>query len=128
MAPIFFYFSAIFLSFPKLQVNIKNSCRIFSGTFKAIMLKLCINMDNELLCCGIENQTPCSYSFLHLSIFLSFKDKFVSQFSLKLCKLESSNVVYLWRMSECIVGLRLRVMALIFLFFIHFSFFPYITC
>ena len=56
--------------------------------------------------------------------FLSFTAKFVSQFSPELCKLESSNTVYICRMSNCIVGLRLRVMALIFLFFIHFSFFP----
>ena len=50
--------------------------------------------------------------------------KFVSQFSPELCKLESSNIIYICRMSDCIVGLRLRVMAFIFLFFIHFSFFP----
>ena len=40
--------------------------------------------------------------------------KFVSQFSPELCKLESSNLVYICRMSDFIVGLRLRVMALIF--------------
>ena len=88
------------------------------------MLKRCIHMDNELLYYGIENQTPCSYSSLYLSIFLSFKAKFVSLFSLELCKLESSNMVYIGRMSDCIVGLRLRVMALIFLFlsiFLSFS-------
>ena len=79
-------------------------------------------MDNELLYCGIEYWTPCSYSSLYLSIFLSFMAKFVSQFSLEMCKLESSNMAYICRMSDCIVGLRLRVMALIFLFFIHFSF------
>ena len=39
----------------------------------------------------------------------------MSQFSPELCKLESSNVVYiLCRMSDCIVGLRLRVMVFIF--------------
>ena len=92
------------------------------------MLKLGIHMDNELLYCGIENQTPCSYSSLYLSIFLSFKAKFVSLFSPELCKLESSNMFYICRMSDCIVGLRLRVMALIFQIFIHFSVFPYITC
>ena len=47
----------------------------------------------------------------------------MSQFSLELCKLESLNMVYICRMSDCIVGLRLRVMAFIFQFFIHFSFF-----
>ena len=54
---------------------------VFSGTLKARMFKLGIHIDNELLYCGIENRTPCSYSSLYLSIFLSFKAKFVSQFS-----------------------------------------------
>ena len=88
------------------------------------MLKLCIHMDNELLYCGIKNWTPCFYSFLYSSIFLSFKAKFVSQFLLETCKLESSNMIYMCRMSDCIVGLRLRVMALIFLFLSIFLCFP----
>ena len=100
---------------------------VFLGTFLARILKLGIHMDNELLYCGIENRTLCYYSSLYLSIFLSFTAKFVSQFSPELCELESSNIVYICRMSDCIVGLRLRVMALIFLFFIHFSFFPQTT-
>ena len=101
---------------------------VFSGTFKARILKLGIRMDNKLLYYVIENWTPCSYFSLYLSIFPSFRAKFVSQFSPELSKLESSNMVYICRMSDCIMGLRLRVMALIFLFFIHFSFFPFITC
>ena len=68
------------------------------------------------------NQTPCSYSSLYLSIFLSFKAKFVSLFSAELCKLESSNMVYICRISDCIVALRLRVMDLIFLFLHPFFF------
>ena len=48
--------------------------------------------------------------------FLSFMAKFVSQFSQELYKLESSNMVNICRMSDCIMGLRLRVMALFFLF------------
>ena len=56
--------------------------------------------------------------------FLSLRAKFVSQFYLELCKLESSNMVYICRMSDCIVGLRLSIMALIFLFFIIFLSFP----
>ena len=39
----------------------------------------------------------------------------MSQFSLELCKLESLNMIYICGMSDCIVGLRLRVMAFIFL-------------
>ena len=68
------------------------------------MLKLGIHMDNELLCYGIENRTPCLYSSLYLSIFLSFKAKFLSLFSPELRKLGSSNMLYICRMSDCIVG------------------------
>ena len=57
-------------------------------------------------------------------IFLSLKAKFVSLFSPELCKLESSNMVYMCIMSDCIVGLRLRVMAFIFLFLSIFLSFP----
>ena len=88
------------------------------------MLKLSIHLHNQLLCYGIENRTPSSYSSLDLSIFLSFKAKFVSLFFLELCKLGSSSMLYICRMSDCIVGLRLRVMALIFLFLSIFLSFP----
>ena len=97
---------------------------VFSGTLKARMLKLGIHIDNELLYCGIDDQTLCSYSSLYLSIFQSFKAKFVSQFSVERCKLESSNTVYICRMSDYIVGLRFRVMALIFLYLSIFLSFP----
>ena len=42
---------------------------------------------------------------------------YVTVFSPELSKLESSSMIYICRMSDCIVGLRLRVMALIFLFY-----------
>ena len=69
-----------------------------------------------------------AHIFPFICPFFAFKAKFVSLFSPELCKLESSIMLYICRMSDCIVGLRLRIMACIFLFFIHFSFFPYITC
>ena len=122
MAHIFLFFIHFFHSFPKLQVTIKNLCLRFLRNFKARMLKLCIHMDNELLYCGIENRTPCSYSSLYLSIVLSFTATFVSQFSPELYKLESSNIVYICRKIDCIVGLRLRVMASHFSIF-HLFFF-----
>ena len=50
--------------------------------------------------------------------------KFVSLFSPELCKLKSSNMVCACRMSDCIVGLRLRAMAFIFLFLSIFLPFP----
>ena len=106
------------------MLTLKICVGVFSGIFKARMLKLGLHMDNDVLYCGIENRTPCSYSSLYLSIFLSLKAKFVSQFSQELCKLESSNMVNICRMSDCIVGLRLRVIAFIFLFLSIFLSFP----
>ena len=106
------------------MLTLKICVGVFSGTIIARILKLGILMDNDLLYCGIENQPPCSYSSLYLSIFLSFMTKFVSQFSPELCKLESSNMVYICKMSDCIVGLRLKVMARIFLFLSIFLSFP----
>ena len=116
MALNFSIFHPFFFLSPNYKLTLKIPVDVFSGTFKARMLKLCIHMDNELLYCGIENRTPCSYSSLYLSILLSVKAKFVSQFSPELCKLESSNMVNICRMSYCILGLRLRVMVLILLF------------
>ena len=73
---LIFLFLSIFLSFPILHVNIKKFCvGVFSGIFKARMLKVGIHMHNELLYCLIENQVSCSYSSLYLSILLSFKAK-----------------------------------------------------
>ena len=48
----------------------------------------------------------------------------MSHFSQELCKLESSNIVHICRMSDCIVGLRFRVIAVIFLFLSIFLSFP----
>ena len=83
-----------------------------------------IHMHNTLLYCGIKYRIPCSYSSLYLSIFLSITTKFLSQFSPELCKPESSNMVYICRMSDYIVGLRFRIMALISLFLSIFLSFP----
>ena len=88
------------------------------------MLKHCIPMDNELLYCGIENLTPFSYSSLYLSIFLSFTAKFVSVFSGTSQARIFKCGTYICIVCDCIVGLRLRVMAFIFQFLSIFLSFP----
>ena len=62
----------LFFLSPNYKLTLKICVRVFSGTIIARILKLGIHVDNELLYCGYENQTPCSYSSLYLSIFLSF--------------------------------------------------------
>ena len=45
---------------------------VFSGTFKARMLKLSIHIDNELLYCGIEKSNSLLLFFplfIHFSVF-----------------------------------------------------------
>ena len=66
---LFFYIYPFFFLSLYYMLTLKICVGVFSGIFKARMLKLCIHMDNELLYYGIENRTPCSYSSLYLSIF-----------------------------------------------------------
>ena len=55
--------------------------------------------------------------FVH---FLSFKAKFVSRFSQDLFKVKSSIMEFICKMSDRTVGLRLELITLFLLFFIHF--------
>ena len=53
MAVIFLFYPFFFLS-RYYMLTLKNCVGVFSGIFKARMLKLCIHMDNEMLYYGIE--------------------------------------------------------------------------
>ena len=63
------------------MLTFKVCVRLFSETFKARMLKLGIHMDNEF--CIVRLRI--GLLALILPFFLSFKAKFVSQFSPELC-------------------------------------------
>ena len=78
-------------------------------------------MDSDLLYCGqIFGIIAIIFPFI-CPFFLSFKAKIVSQFSQEPCKPESRNMVFICRMSDCIMGLRLKVLASMFLVFIFLS-------
>ena len=66
---LFFYFYPCFFLSLYHMLTLKICVGVFSGIFKARMLKLSIHMNNELLYYEMENWTPCSYSSLYLSIF-----------------------------------------------------------
>ena len=69
---LFFYIYPFFFLSLYYMLTLEICVGVFSGTFKARIMKLGIRMDNELLYYhGIENRTPCSYSTLYLSFFLS---------------------------------------------------------
>ena len=69
------------------MLTLKICVGLFSGIFKARMLKLGIHMENELLYYGIENQTPCFYSFfIALTLLFIYPVFFVFAFRLlKIC-------------------------------------------
>ena len=61
------------------MLTLKIRVRVFSGTIIARILKLGIHMDNDLLYCGIENQTLalilpfiCPFSVFYGLICVSF--------------------------------------------------------
>lgn len=60
------------------------------------MMELSKHMDNDSLYTEIESQTHSPYSDLYLNIFLSFQGTFVSQVFQKVCKLQFSNIAYIW--------------------------------
>ena len=110
IAPILAFLS-IFNYFRIFCVNIENLCHSLSGTIEARILKLDIHMDNEVLYFGIVKGAPCYFS-LNLFFFpMSFRGNFV---------LWPSNMVYIIKQSDCMVGWRLRLSALNLTFFIHF--------
>ena len=113
MGSLFFFFYSFFicLFLPILSI-LKTFVIRFSGTIESGILKLGILMENELLYYGIYKWAHC-FLFLPISIHYSL----FPQFSKKVCKLQSSNTAYIWRMKDCIVGLRLRLIPLVFLSF-----------
>ena len=62
----------------------------FCETVQARVFIYGMQVDNDVLYCGIANQPSPAYSSLYLSNFLSFHTlmKFLSKISVKLCKLE----------------------------------------
>ena len=86
-----------------MHVNIKKFVRVFSGSVEARILKLCIFMDNDLLYLGgggggggLKMRLIALILPFICPFFSLFKAKFVSQFSQELCKLQSTNMVYIY--------------------------------
>ena len=72
-----------------------------------------------------ENQPPPVYISLYLSIFLSLQSKFLSQISQLLWEPESSNFVYIMRVTKFILGKQTKMLRFIFALFLpYFSTFP----
>ena len=99
----------------------KDCVRHFSESVSAGILKFGVHMNNELLYSGLRIGLIALILPFICPFFCLLRLNFFSQ---ELCKLESSNMVYICRMSDCIMGLRLRVMALILIFLSIFLSFP----
>ena len=71
------YFLSLCLSLCKLFFSVKD----FSGTTLLRILKFGTKLDSDELYCVRENQPHMAYRSLYLSIFLSLKQKILSQIS-----------------------------------------------
>ena len=121
-------FPVFFFSISHSSVIHREICVIdFSGITAPRILKFGANVGYVLLHCARENQPPVAYRFLYLSIFPSLQSNFLLHISLLLWEPESSNFLYILRVSKYIVGQKTKMMRFIFTIFFHFSFFPSLT-
>ena len=93
----------------------------FSETVQARVFIFGMQVDNEVLYCGIANQHTPAYSPLYLSIFLSLYI-FSSKISPQLYRIETSNLVYRFTMTSCIVGLKMGLLLFVLPYICSFFF------
>ena len=95
-----------FLSFHTLndEIFVKDFCE----TLQARVFIFGMQVDNDVLHRGIANQPTPAYSSLYLSIFLSLH--FASMISPQLYRIETSNLVYRFTTTSCIVELKIGLL------------------
>ena len=113
--PSLAYLSLYLPNFLSYHTLMKFFVKDFSATTQGRMLIFGMHVDDDLLYCGIENQSSPAYSSLYLCNFLSFRTlmKFSSKISQEPCKVESSSLVCRLLMTCCIVGLKTSLLLLI---------------
>ena len=94
-----------FLSFHTLNDEI--FVKDFSETVQARIFIFGMQVDNDVLYRGIANQPTPAYSSLYLSTYFSFSLHFSSKISPQLYRIETSNLVYRFTMTSCIVELKM---------------------
>ena len=97
-----------------MKVFVKDFCE----TVQVRVFMFGLQVDNDVLYCGIANQPSHAYFSLYLSNFLSFhtlNNEIFRQISVKLCRLEYSCLVCRLIMMYCIMGLQSSLLLLILL-------------
>ena len=107
----------IFLSFHTLNDEI--FVKDFSETVQARVFIFGKQVDNDVLYRGIANQPTPAYSSLYLSIF-SFSLHFSSKISPQLYRIETSNLVYRFTTTSCIVDLKMGLLLFVLLYICSF--------
>ena len=79
-----------------------------------------MQVDNDVLYRGIVNQLTPAYSSLYLSIFLSLYI-FLSKISPQLYRIETSNLVFRFTMTSCIVELKMGLLQFVLPYICSFS-------
>ena len=84
----------------------KFSSKILSETVQARVFIFGMQVDNDVLYRGISNQPSPAYSSQYLSIFLSlyiFRQRYLH-------RIETSNLVYRFTMTSCIMELKMGLL------------------
>ena len=80
----------------------------FSESVQARVVIFGMQVDNDVLYLGIANQPSPAYSSLYLYIFLSLH--FSSKISPQLYRIETSNLVYRFTTTSCIVEMKMGLL------------------
>ena len=97
--------------------------KVISTTVKDRNFIFGIQVYNHKLYRGIENGPSHICSSFYLFLFLSFPD-FSSKISPQPFKIETSNLVYRFTTTNCIVGLKMGLLLFVLLYICFFSFSP----
>ena len=107
-----------------LHINNQNLCQRFLRNYLSSNLEPCNIYGQWAVVLWDRESGWLLYYLFNCPFFVSFQRKF----SQELSKLQSSHMACSWRMSDRMVGLRSWLIAPIFHFLIHFSFFAYFAC
>ena len=100
-----------------MQFFVKDFCE----TVQARVFIFGMQVDNDVLYRGITNQPSPAYSSLYLSIFPSLYI-FLSKISSQLYRIETSNLVYRFTTTSCMVELKMGLLLFVLPYICSFFF------
>ena len=98
----------------------KNFVKDFSETVLARVFIFGMQVDNDVLFCGIANQPTLAY--FPVFIYFSFSLHLLSKISPQLYRIETSNLVYRFTTTSCIMELKMGLLLFVLTYICSFFF------